>query len=126
MRQDFNLSRCLIHFSTANILFIINITCEMLLKIILLHFYPKTQRRSAKLLMNFFVLALHFFLCNFSRITRRTASEPSKIIPKAIRFICSPKNRLQRPVNASSQLITQTLYRSQPSILMERHLERLK
>lgn len=66
-----------------------------------------------------------FFCCNFTQITKQTASEPSKMIPKAISFICSPKNRLQKPVNASSQLITQTLYRSQPSILMERHLERL-
>lgn len=116
-------------FSAANIfLFIINILCEMWFKIILLHFYPQTRRRPAKLLMQFLCVrpCLQFyFCCNFTQITRQTASEPSKIIPKAISFICSPKNRLQKPVNASSQLITQTLYRSQPSILMERHLERL-
>lgn len=112
------------------LMLIIYILCEMWLKIILLHFYPQTQRRPAKLLMQFFFffcssLLTNFFCNNFTQITRQTASEPSKIIPKAISFICSPKNRLQKPVNASSQLITQTLYRSQPSILMERHLERL-
>lgn len=114
------------------LMLIIYILCEMWLKIILLHFYPQTQRRPAKLLKQFFFffvrpcLQFFFFFCsNFTQITRQTASEPSKIIPKAISFICSPKNRLQKPVNASSQLITQTLYRSQSSILMERHLERL-
>ncbi len=113
-------------FCVANIfLFIIFILCEMWFKIILLLFNPQTQRRPAKLLMQFCPCLHFFFCCIFTPITRQTASEPSKIIPKAISFICSPKNRLQKPVNASSQLITQTLYRSQPSILMERHLERL-
>ncbi len=66
----------------------------MWFKIILLHFYPQTQRRPAKLLMQFLCSSLltnFFFCCNFTQITRQTASEPSKIIPKAISFICSPK-----------------------------------
>lgn len=101
--EDFNFSSRFIQYyaisvrllSAANIvLFIIYILCEMWFKIILLHFYPQTQRRPAKQLMQFLCLSLltnFFFCCNFTQITRQTASEPSKIIPKAISFICSPK-----------------------------------
>lgn len=42
------------------LMFIMYIFCEIWLKIILLHFYPQTQRRPAKLLMvNFFLLQFY-------------------------------------------------------------------
>ncbi len=47
-------------------------------------------------LCNFVLAYIFFFCCIFTPITRQTASEPSKIIPKAISFICSPKKQITK------------------------------
>ncbi len=113
-------------FCAANIfLFIIFILCEMWFKIILLLFNPQTQRRPAKLLMQFCPCLHFFFCCIFTPITRQTASEPSKIIPKAISFICSPKKQITKACKCFITAYHANIVQITASILMERHLERL-